>query len=67
MCLLMNFTHISMFQEVNLKCTEVYTESEAVKKIQKSSLWQNQFKYFFCHSSQDNAGILPNNLRSSFF
>jgi|LakMenE18May11ns_1017448.scaffolds.fasta_scaffold9440986_1 hypothetical protein len=47
MCLLMNFTHISMFQEVNLKCTEVYTESEAVKKIQKSLLGQNQFKYFF--------------------
>jgi hypothetical protein len=43
----MNFTHISMFQEVNLKCTEVYTESEAVKKIQKSLLGQNQFKYFF--------------------
>jgi hypothetical protein len=33
MCLLMNFTQKTMFEEINLKCVEVYTESEALKKI----------------------------------
>ena len=29
----MNFTQKTIFEEANLKCVEVYTETEALKKI----------------------------------
>ena len=42
----MNFTEIAQFEELNLKCHEAFTESEALKKIQKSLKDKFEYKYF---------------------